>query len=147
MCASAEERNQLYNSILGEFTSYFAPEAKLIYMRNKPRFIEKNGRRQLGLPDSGDSRFPDLILYEPGRKRLFLIETRRKYGSISKQRYFELERIFCKCKVNKVYLTVFTDFDAYKKSSHNISWGTHVWIASTPSHMIHYDGEKNLEPR
>ena len=45
-----------------------------------------------------------------------------------------------------VYITAFLNFTAFKRHAPHIAWETEVWIAETPEHMIHYNGEKFLGP-
>ena len=47
----------------------------------------------------------------------------------------------------KIYVTAFLDFKTFKKFSETLAWETEVWIADTPDHMIHLNGDKFLGPR
>ena len=40
-----------------------------------------------------------------------------------------------------VYFRIFEEFRKHMK---NVAWETEVWLCNTPSHMIHYDGERFL---
>lgn len=51
------------------------------------------------------------------------------------------------CKLAKIFVTAFLDFDTYKKFSASLAWETEVWIAESPDHMIHLNGDKFLGPR
>lgn len=102
---------------------------------------------KLGIPVSEHGKFPDVILYDSKKKWLFLIEAVTSHGPVSPKRQFELEKLFEKCKAGKIYVTAFLDFAAYKKYAKDIAWETEVWIAETPSHMIHLNGDKFLGPR
>lgn len=50
-------------------------------------------------------------------------------------------------KAGKIFVTAFLDFDTYKKLSASLAWETKVWIAESPDHMIHLNGDKFLGPR
>ncbi len=50
-------------------------------------------------------------------------------------------------KAGKIFVTAFLDFDTYKKFSASLAWETEVWIAESPDHMIHLNGDKFLGPR
>ena len=41
----------------------------------------------------------------------------------------------------------FLDFKTYKSFSSDLAWETEVWIASTPDHMIHLNGNRFLGPK
>jgi type II restriction enzyme len=45
-----------------------------------------------------------------------------------------------------VYVTTFLTRKAMVKYLGNISWETEVWVAESPGHMIHFDGERFLGP-
>ena len=81
------------------------------------------------------------------KKWLLLIEAATANELISPKRRLELEKLFEKCKVGKVYINAFWDRSMYTKHLDKIAWETEVWIAETPSHMIHYNGDKFLGPR
>lgn len=46
-----------------------------------------------------------------------------------------------------IFVTAFLDFKTFKKFSEKLAWGTEVWIADMPDHMIHLNGDKFLGPR
>jgi len=45
-----------------------------------------------------------------------------------------------------VFVTAFLDRHAMLKYLNDISWETEVWIADSPSHLIHFNGERFLGP-
>ncbi|MCB0082544.1 MAG: hypothetical protein KDE47_16500, partial [Caldilineaceae bacterium] len=45
-----------------------------------------------------------------------------------------------------VYVTAFPDRQTMGKYLSEISWETEVWVAETPTHLIHFDGEQFLGP-
>jgi len=47
---------------------------------------------------------------------------------------------------DKPYVTAFLSFAEFKRHAPHIAWETEVWIAETPEHMIHYNGDKFLGP-
>lgn len=46
-----------------------------------------------------------------------------------------------------IFVTAFLDLRAFRKSAADIGWDTEVWIASEPSHMIHWNGDRFMGPR
>lgn len=144
------KHNKLEAAIAEEFGPRFAPGAKLIYLGDttqKTLILDKAIFTKLNIPVSEHSKFPNMILYNSKKKWLFLIETVTAHGPISTQRQMELEKLFEKRKVGKIYVTAFLDFATYQKYADSIAWETEVWIAELPSRMIHYDGDKFLGPR
>jgi len=45
-----------------------------------------------------------------------------------------------------VFVTAFLDRKAMLKYLDDISWETEVWIAESPTHLIHFNGERFLGP-
>jgi adenine-specific DNA-methyltransferase len=45
-----------------------------------------------------------------------------------------------------VYVTAFPHAAAFRKYATEIAWETEVWLADSPDHMIHFNGEKFLGP-
>ena len=56
----------------------------------------------------------------------------------------ELEDLFSRVASGLVYVTAFETMSMMKKYAGNIAWETEVWIAESPHHMIHFDGERFL---
>jgi type II restriction enzyme len=142
------KHNQLSIAIAEEFIPRFAQGAKLIYRSDpsqKNLVLDKAAFAKLGISVSQQGNFPDMILYDSKKKWLFLIEM--AHAPVSPQRHIELEKLFKKCKVGKIYVTALADFSTYAKYADEIAWETEVWIAEMPSHMIHYNGDKFLGPR
>jgi len=147
---SPGKHNKLEAAIVEEFGPRFAPGAKLIYLGDtakKTLVLDEAVLAKLGMPVSEPVKFPDMILYDSKKKRLFLIEAVTAHGPVSPKRQIELERLFERCKAGKIYVTAFLDFATYKKYANDIAWETEVWIAEMPSHMIHFNGDKFLGPK
>jgi len=147
---SPGKHNNLEVAIVEEFGPRFAPGAKLIYFGDtakKTLILDEVVFRKLNIPVSEHGKFPDVILYDSKKKWLFLIEAVTSHGPVSPKRHVELEKLFEKCKVAKIYVTAFLDFATYKKYANDIAWETEVWIAKMPSHMIHLNGDKFMGPR
>ncbi|MBN2115249.1 MAG: Eco57I restriction-modification methylase domain-containing protein [Anaerolineales bacterium] len=147
---SPGRHNKLEVAIVEEFGPRFAPGAKLIYLgdtANKTLILDEAAFTRLGIPVSQHDKFPDVILYDPKRKWLFLIEAVTTHGPVSPKRQMELGKLFEKCKTGKIYVTAFLDFTTYKKYANDIAWDTEVWIAEMPSHMIHFNGDRFLGPQ
>ena len=41
-------------------------------------------------------------------------------------------------------MTAFPDRKIFRKFVTDLAWETEVWIAESPDHLIHFDGEKFL---
>ena len=59
---------------------------------------------------------------------------------------YNLEKMLKNCEAGKIYVTAFPDFKEFKKHTPEIAWETEVWVADSPSHLIHFNGERFLGP-
>ena len=91
-------------------------------------------------------KLPDFVLFDADRDWLFLIEAVTSHGPISPKRHAELEVMLNKCPASRVYVTAFMDFVGFKKHAAQIVWESEVWIAESPDHLIHFNGDKFLGP-
>jgi hypothetical protein len=144
------KHNKLEVAIVEEFAPRFAPGAKLVYLgdtANKVLVFEQSVFTKLGISTTEHEKLPDVILYDKKKNWLFLIEAVTSHGPVSPKRHFELEKLLENCDAGKVYVTAFLDITTFKKFVNDIAWETEVWVAETPSHMIHFNGDKFLGPR
>jgi hypothetical protein len=65
---------------------------------------------------------------------------------VNPKRRKELEKLFKDSKAGLVFVTAFLDRRAMVKYLGDISWETEVWVAESPTHMIHFNGERFLGP-
>ncbi len=90
--------------------------------------------------------FPDVVLYDPRKQWLFMIEAVTSHGPVSPKRYREIEAFVGSCLAARVYVTAFLSIGDFRKYAADIAWETEVWIASNPDHIIHFNGPKFLGP-
>lgn len=113
---------------------------------NKNLHVDEQTLSRLGIPINLHSKLPDVVIYEPKRNWLFLIEAVTSHGPISPKRLVELEKFLKNCKAGKIYVTAFPDFTEFKKHSKEIAWETEVWLVEAPDHMIHFNGNRFIGP-
>lgn len=136
------EQKNLRKAVLSEFVSHFAPDAVWLY--EKPCFNEQAGQNQkiqailqeLKLIAEKSQSLPDVILYSLEKDWLYFFETETIMDSA---RVTEIEKMTEQLTCGKLYFTVFPNRLAYQNLCEDIAWGTVVWLADTPEHMIHYD--------
>jgi adenine-specific DNA-methyltransferase len=66
--------------------------------------------------------------------------------SLRAKRKQELKELFSGSTFGLVFVTAFIDQRAMLKYLNDISWETEVWIAESPTHLIHFNGERFLGP-
>lgn len=144
---SPGKHNVIQAAVVEEFIPRFAPGSRLLYLgdtANKNLVLDTEGLADLGIPITKHDKLPDVVFYDPNKKRLFLVEVVTSHGPMSPKRFYELEEMLSECKVKTICVSAFPDFKEFQKHMAKIAWETEVWIAAEPDHMIHYDGEKFL---
>lgn len=147
---SAGKHNEVQAAIVEHFAPRFAKGGVLLYLgdtEKKDKYLDKEGLKRLGIPIDQHSKLPDVVIYEPKRNWLFLIEAVTSHGPVSPKRLLELEEFLKDSKVGKIYVSAFPDMTEFKKHSNSIAWETEVWLAEIPDHMIHFNGDRFIGPR
>jgi len=107
---------------------------------NKFVIFERQRLERLGVPVTLSSMLADIILYQEEKNWLYLIKVGTALRFMSHRRKQELEKLLERCTAEIVYVSVFPNFAAYQRYAMHVAWGSHVWIAEIPEHMIHYNG-------
>ncbi len=58
----------------------------------------------------------------------------------------ELRELFAGSQAGIVYVTAFMNRRTMIRYLDDISWETEVWVAESPTHLIHFNGERFLGP-
>ncbi|NKQ34594.1 MAG: restriction endonuclease [Chloroflexi bacterium] len=141
--------SQLIKDIIEEFGPRFAPGSQVLYVGdtgNKTAFFDEAAFAELGLTFDTHGKFPDVVLYDAERNWLLLIEAVTSHGPVDAKRHGELSRLFAESKAGLLYVTAFPNRRLLAKYLSDISWETDVWVADSPSHLIHFDGNRFLGP-
>ena len=141
--------NELQQAIIEEFLPRFVPNAEVLYVgdtSNKELFKQIERLKELRFFEVAHDRLPDVIVYDPARNWLLLIEAVHSSNPISKLRHRILEKAAKDCTVGIVYVSVFKDRKSLAQWVTEISWETEVWLVESPDHMIHFNGSKFLGP-
>jgi hypothetical protein len=142
-------QNILVKQIIEAFASRFTPGGKLLYVgdaENKFALFDKEGLQELGVEIDPHGKIPDVIIYFTAKDWLVLVEAVTSHGPIDGKRLAELKRLFSDAKPGLVFVTAFLDRKAMVGYLDQISWETEVWAADSPTHMIHFNGERFLRP-
>lgn len=146
---SPGEHNELQKAIVESFAPIFAPGARLLYLGDtaeKDLHVDAGALEALKIPVTKHGKLPDVVLHMPEKGWLFMIEAVTSHGPVSPKRKKELELALKDCPLPRVYVSAFPDRDEYRRHMADIAWETEVWLAASPTHMIHYNGEKFLGP-
>jgi hypothetical protein len=147
---SAGEHNALQKAIIEAFASRFARGAEVLYVGdtgNKDLIKNRETLESLGVSISDHDKLPDVVLYSEEKRWLYFIEAVTSVGPISFKRMQEINAMTVECKAGKIFVTAFPNKAAYKKFVDQLAWETEVWVADSPDHMIHLNGDKFIGPR
>lgn len=141
--------SELIAQIIHEFGPRFAPGAEVLYVGDtgdKTIHFDADTMRSLGLNFDVHGKFPDVILYYREMNWLFLIEAVTSHGPVDSKRHVELSGLFANSTAGLVFVTAFPDRRMMARHVDEIGWETEVWVADTPDHLVHFDGENFLGP-
>ena len=146
---STGEHNQLQKAVIEEFLPRYGYNAVVLYVgdtADKFLLLEKEKLKSLSFFEISHDVLPDIIAYSPDRNWLYLIEAVHSSGPVNSVRLEELKQLTKSCSAEIIYVTAFLDRATFRKFAPEIAWETEVWIADTPDHMIHFNGDKFLGP-
>lgn len=146
---SPGDHSQLIHDIVVEFGPRFAPGSEVIYLGDtgaKEDFFDKERLAELGVIVDRKGKLPDVVLYWPERDWLLLIESVTTHGPVDGKRHSELSELFSDASPGIVYVTAFPNRKIMGKYLGEISWETEVWFSDSPTHMIHFNGDRFLGP-
>ena len=141
--------SSLIKKVLDDFGAIFVPGATVVYVGDTERkwaYFDQRLLSRLGAQVDEHGKMPDIVLYDESRSWLVLVEAVSTHGPIDAKRHTELRRLFVGSKPGLVFVTAFPNRQTLSKYLQQITWESEVWIADSPSHLIHFDGERFLGP-
>jgi hypothetical protein len=142
-------QNVLVKRIIDDFCPLFTPGADVIYVgdtQKKWAYYDSGALLALGVKIEEHGKMPDVVVHYTEKNWLVLIEAVTSHGPVSPKRRQELKQLFMGSNAGLVYVTAFLDRRTLLKYLDDISWETEVWIAESPTHLIHFNGERFLGP-
>lgn len=149
MTLSPGGQNVLIAALVEDFCPAFTPGARVLYVGDadeKFSVFDSAMLEELGVKIDEHGKMPDLIVYDVERDWLVLIEAVTSHGPVGPKRRDELRTFFAGAKPGLVFVTAFLDRKTLAKFINDISWETEVWVAESPTHLIHFNGERFLGP-
>lgn len=146
---SPGEHSELIRLIIEDFAQRFAPGSTLIYTGdtgNKWGYFNESLLAVLGVQVDAHGKMPDVILYYKEKNWLLLVEAVTSHGPVDSKRHAELSQLFSASTIGLVYVTAFPNRALMGRYLGEIAWETEVWVADSPSHLIHFNGERFLGP-
>jgi type II restriction enzyme len=142
-------QNVLVKKIVDDFCPLFTPDGYIIYVgdtQSKWAYFDSDALALLGVQIEEHGKMPDVVVHHAEKNWLVLIEAVTSHGPVNPKRREELKTLFAGASAGLVFVTAFLDRRAMLKYLNDISWETEVWIAESPTHLIHFNGERFLGP-
>ena len=142
-------QNVLLKAIVEDFCPRFAPGGQVFYIGDagaKWALFERAVFASLSVKVNEHGTMPDLVVHLPDRNWLVLLEAASSHGPIDSKRRLELASLSAESTAGLVYVSCFPDRAEFRKYVDTIAWESEVWCADHPTHMIHYYGERFLDP-
>ena len=139
----------LIKEVVESFASRFVPNESLMYVGDtgqKIGYVDEELFTSMGITIDSHGKMPDIIFYDAERQWLLLVECVTSHGPVDEKRYADLAELFSKSNLGLVYVTAYPSRSAMVRYLRRIAWETEVWCADSPSHLIHFDGERFLGP-
>lgn len=143
------EHITLIQAIIEDFALRFAPDSVLIYVGDtgdKWAYFDVARLAELGVEVNSHGKMPDVVLHDAARNWLLLVESVTSHGPVDGKRHTELASLFAESTAGLIYVTAFPNRAVMGRYLSEIAWGTEVWVADAPSHLIHFNGERFLGP-
>jgi adenine-specific DNA-methyltransferase len=138
-------QNPLVAAILEDFCGVFTPGANVLYVgdtQEKFAFFDQLALRALGVELEPHGKMPDVVVHATEQGWLVLVEAVTSHGPIGPKRRDELVSLFGMATEKLVFVTAFVDRKTMTRHIDDIAWESEVWIAESPTHLIHFDGEQ-----
>lgn len=146
---SPGKHNEVQVAIVTSFAPNFAAGAVLVYLgdtADKNLYKDEAIITRLGI-ELEHAKLPDVVLLDENKRWVYLIEAVTSHGPMNPKRVLELREMFAGSGMGLVFVSAFPDFAEFRKHMKNIAWETEVWLADTPEHMIHFNGDRFFGPR
>lgn len=139
----------LVRTAVREFCSRWTPGGTVLHIGDAGaefNVLERDIFKHLGVTVKTQQRLPDVVVYFEPKNWLVLIEAVTSHGPVNPKRRGELKVLFKDSTAGLVFVTAFLDRRAMVRYLGDISWETEVWVAESPTHLIHFNGERFLGP-
>jgi hypothetical protein len=139
----------LVKQVIDEFCPRFTRGARPIYIGDtgaKWAHFDQGALRDLGVNIETHGKMPDVVIHYEEKDWLVLVEAVTSHGPVNPKRHDELKALFNGSKAGLVFVTAFLTRRDLTKYLGDIAWETEVWVAESPTHLIHFNGERFLGP-
>lgn len=141
--------NELQRKIIEEFLPRFGFGAEVLYVgdaEDRLKYLNTEKLESLNFFTLGSGELPDVVAYSYQKNWLYCVEAVHSANPISPLRLRNFKTLLSRCSAGVIYVSAFLDRGTFRKFVSDIAWETEVWIAESPDHLVHFDGEHFLGP-
>lgn len=141
--------NQLIKQVIEVFCPQYAPGGIVVCLgdaADKMKGSNLDYLQRLGVTVDKHGKMPDVAVHHAVKNWLLLVEAVTSHGPMSIKRHNELKAMFSQSRAGLVFVTAFPSRTEMRRHLADIAWETEVWVADSPTHLIHFDGERYLGP-
>lgn len=142
-------QNKLIKVIIEDFMPRFVPNGVVLYVDDTDHgmgVVDRDTMDDLNIHLKPREKAPDVMIWDPGREWLFLIEAASTHGPIDVTRKDELKRMFSRQFHQVVLVSCFPDRSVMRRFLSQLAWESEAWCADSPDHMIHLNGSRFMGP-
>ena len=142
-------QNELVRFVVEECCPRFVPTGDPVYIGgagDKWAYWNAPLAKELNIDVDEHGKMPDVVVFDRGQGWLLLVEAVTSHGPVNAKRIEELKDLFSEVTPDLVFVTAFLDRRTFAKYVAQIAWQTNVWIAESPGHLVHFDGQRLLGP-
>lgn len=146
---SPGDHSELIRQLVEVFGPHYAPGGTLLYAGDtgdKWGYFDREGLEALGVTVDSHGKMPDVVIHYTEKKWLLLCEAVTSHGPVDGKRHDELKKLFRCSSAGLVFVTAFPSRAVMARYLGAIAWETEVWCAETPTHLVHFNGERFLGP-
>ena len=147
---TAGGQNPLIKAVVEEFAPRFTPAGQVLYLGDAGKkyvIEEKQALANTGVAIDEHGKMPDVVIHDTDRNWMFLIEAVTSHGAMSPLRKADLEDLFEGRTAGLVFVTAFPDRSTWTRFNGELAWETEIWLADSPTHLIHLNGDRFVGPR
>lgn len=142
-------QSALVKKVICDFCALYAQGGRILCVSDidgKWSYLDSDTLADLGITFEEYGKLPNIVVNHLEKNWLFLIEAVGSHGPISPERRQGLNKLFAGSKADNIFVTAFLSRRAMIRYFDDISWETDVWIAESPTHLIHFKGKRLFGP-
>lgn len=134
-------RNALLNEVLGAFYLHFTSGGRVLWVTedNDPILASRQVLSELGVSLLRPRSLPSVVIYFTQRGLLVLIDVAELRGLMTSKRREALMKVFGGCRVELIFVSAFRSRSEFQESLTEPPWGTVVWFADEPDHLVYFN--------